>query len=1022
MFRNNIIKQVTRLSKSAAEIQAKRLVTATASKAEPFLNGTSANYVEDMYYNWLEDPTSVHASWRTYFKQVNAGKPPGSAYQAPPDLASSLLHPDTLPANTLNISIPAGGSALAAPVSGGDQLEYANKKSAVQRLVRSYQVRGHHLANLDPLGILDADLDSSTPDEIIAAEAYFKPSDMDEVFDVSKMKTRIHGDGNPNMKLRDIIQRLRESYCGSIAIEYMHNGVTEQCDFIRERLEVPNLSLSSEEKYITYKRLVQAQKFEEFLAKKWSSEKRFGLEGVESMIPACKAIIDVASDSGVESVVIGMPHRGRLNVLANVVRKDMSQIFSQFNSELEMTDEDLATGQSGDVKYHLGISHERHNYKTKKPINVSVVANPSHLEAVDPIVEGKVRAEQFYRNDTEGDKVMSVLLHGDAAFSGQGVVYETFHLSDLPQYTTHGTVHIVANNQIGFTTDPRFSRSSAYCTDVAKVVGAPIIHVNSDDPDAVIIAAKVCSEFRQKFKKDIVLDIVGYRRHGHNEIDNPMFTQPLMYQSIAKLEPILELYGDRLIKEGILTKQQTESAIAEYENICENGFIASKTHQKISYHHWLDSPWKGFFEDDLGTARKEFPSTGISESRLVHLGNEVSTTPDGFTVHGGLKRVLKGRLKNMKDRTVDWALGEAMAYGSLLTEGIHVRLSGQDVERGTFSHRHAVLHDQNVDGRTHCPLNHLDENQAEFSICNSSLSEYGVLGFELGYSMVSPDQLILWEAQFGDFSNTAQPIIDQFISSGEQKWVRQSGLVMLLPHGYEGMGPEHSSARLERFLQMTNDDPDTIPEKIHDSDFITSQLQDANWIIANVTTPANLFHILRRQIKMPFRKPLIIMSPKSLLRHPEARSSFDDMIEGTDFKRIITDNETTEPEMVRKIMFCSGKVFIDLKEERKKRGFTANDVSIVRIEQLSPFPSDLVKKQLDKFPFAKVYWCQEEHKNGGAFEYAKQRIRSVSGWNRRVNYAGRPSAAAAATGSKQHHKYEHKNFMDGAFKEMEPVN
>lgn len=467
-----------------------------------------------------------------------------------------------------------------------------------------------------------------------------------------------------------------------------------------------------------------------------------------------------------------------------------------------------------------------------------------------------------------------------------------------------------------------------------------------------------------------------------------------------------------------MNKQQQESAIAEYEGICEEGLSKSKDHKELSYHHWLDSPWKGFFEDDQGTVRKEFPSTGIAESRLNHIGNECSNVPEGFVVHGGLKRVLKIRQKMMSERTVDWALGEAMAYGSLLTEGIHVRLSGQDVERGTFSHRHAVLHDQNVDGKIHCPLRHLDENQAAFSICNSSLSEYGVLGFELGYSMVSPDQLILWEAQFGDFSNTAQPIIDQFISSGEVKWVRQSGLVMLLPHGYEGMGPEHSSARLERFLQMTNDDPDIIPEKIHDKDFITSQLQDANWIIANVTTPANFFHIMRRQIKMPFRKPLILMSPKSLLRHPEARSSFDDMIEGTDFKRIITDHETTEPEKVRKLMFCSGKVFVDLKEERAARGFDANDVTIVRIEQLSPFPSDLIKKQLDKFPFAKVYWCQEEHKNSGAFEYAKQRIRSVSGWSRRVNYAGRPSAAAAATGSKQSHKMEHKRMMNQAFKEL----
>jgi len=742
------------------------------------------------------------------------------------------------------------------------------------------------------------------------------------------------------------------------------------------------------------------------------------LEGVESLIPSCKAVIDVAADNDVEVVVIGMPHRGRLNVLANVVRKDFSQIFSQFNSERQL-DESAESGQSGDVKYHLGIYHERNNYKTNKMIGVSVVANPSHLEAVDPVVQGKTKAEQFYRNDDNGDKVMSILIHGDAAFSGQGVVYETFHLSDLPNYSTHGTIHIVANNQIGFTTDPRSSRSSSYCTDVAKVVGAPIIHVNADDPDAVLIVSKMAAEYRQKFKKDIVIDIIGYRRHGHNEIDNPHFTQPIMYQHIDKTAPILEKYGKQLIDQGVLTKSECEQAISEYEEICEDGFQKSREISKVSYSHWLDSPWKGFFADDTGKIRDNFKPTGISESTIKEMGMKFADSPPGFTLHGGIKRILKGRKQLLENREVDWALGEALAYGTLLQEGIHVRLSGQDVERGTFSHRHAVLHDQKVPNKEFCPLQHLDPNQAAFSICNSSLSEFGVLGFELGYSMVNPNQLIIWEAQFGDFSNTAQPIIDQFISSGEVKWVRQSGLVMLLPHGYEGMGPEHSSARLERFLQMTNDDPEHMQSMINEPDFATNQLQDCNWIIANVTTPANFFHLMRRQVCMPFRKPLIVMSPKFLLKHKSARSSFEDLMEPDGFKRLIPESECKNPESVRKVMFCSGKVYLDLIAERESRGYTADDVAVVRIEQISPFPSDLVAEQLELYPNAKVYWCQEEHKNGGPYEYAKQRIRAVSGWQRRVNYAGRLSAAAAATGSKQAHTLELKRMMNMAFKELD---
>lgn len=646
------------------------------------------------------------------------------------------------------------------------------------------------------------------------------------------------------------------------------------------------------------------------------------------MIPAMKQIIDVSTKLGTESIIMGMPHRGRLNVLANVCRKPLHQIFTQF-AGLEAADDG-----SGDVKYHLGTYIERLNRVTNKNIRLAVVANPSHLEAVDPIVQGKTRAEQFYRGDGEGKKVMSILLHGDAAFSGQGVVFETMHLSSLPDYTTHGTIHIVANNQIGFTTDPRHSRSSPYCTDVARVVNAPIFHVNSDDPEAVMHVCNVAAEWRATFHKDCIIDIVSYRRNGHNEIDEPMFTQPLMYQRIKQIKPALDIYSSRLIQEGVVNAEEVKSVKDKYEKICEEAMELAKKETHIKYKDWLDSPWSGFFE---GKDPLKVSPTGVREETLVHIGNRFSSPPPNaaeFEIHRGLLRILAARKEMVDARTVDWALAEAMAFGSLLKEGIHVRLSGQDVERGTFSHRHHVLHHQKVDKATYRPLSHLYPDQAPYTVCNSSLSEYGVLGFEHGYSMTNPNALVLWEGQFGDFANTAQCIIDQFISSGQAKWVRQSGLVMLLPHGMEGMGPEHSSARLERFLQMSSDDPDYFPPE--SDEFDIRQLHDINWIVANCSTPANYYHILRRQIALPFRKPLIIMTPKSLLRHPEARSSFDEMNENTEFLRIIPDGSPASDNArnVKKLIFCSGRVYYDLTKARRDRKIDS-DIAITRVEQVN---------------------------------------------------------------------------------------
>ncbi|KAK1166438.1 2-oxoglutarate dehydrogenase-like, mitochondrial [Acipenser oxyrinchus oxyrinchus] len=966
----------------------------SSGTAEPFLTGSSSNYLEEMYYAWLENPKSVHKSWDVFFRNANEGTPPGQAYQRPP--SSSHFH----------------SQGLAQASTKAEKM--VEDHLAVHSLIRAYQIRGHHVAQLDPLGILDADLDSFVPSDLITTIDKLGfyglcEADLDKIF---RLPTTTFIGGNEHaLPLREIIRRLETSYCGHIGVEFMFINNVEQCQWIRQKFETPEImKFTNEEKRTLLARLVRSTRFEDFLARKWSSEKRFGLEGCEVLIPALKTVIDKGSEMGIDSVIMGMPHRGRLNVLANVVRKDLDQIFCQFDPKMEAADEG-----SGDVKYHLGTYHERINRVTNKKITLSLMANPSHLEAVDPVVQGKAKAEQFYRGDSAGKKVMSILIHGDAAFAGQGVVYETFHLSELPSYTTNGTIHVVVNNQIGFTTDPRMARSSPYTTDVARVVNAPIFHVNADDPEAVMYVCNVAAEWRNTFSKDVVVDLVSYRRFGHNEMDEPMFTQPLMYKQIHKQVHVLKKYSDKLLADGTVTLQEFEEEISKYDRICEEAYTRSKDETILHNRHWLDSPWPGFFSPDGEPKMMSCPPTGISEDVLQHIGNVVSSVPvEDFTIHGGLSRILKGRANMIKNRTVDWALAEYMAFGSLLKEGIHVRLSGQDVERGTFSHRHHVLHDQDIDRRTCVPMNHLWENQAPYTVCNSSLSEYGVLGFELGFAMVSPNALVCWEAQFGDFHNTAQCIIDQFISSGQAKWVRHNGLVLLLPHGMEGMGPEHSSARPERFLQMSNDDSDAYPE-ITD-DFEVHQLYDCNWIVVNCSTPGNFFHVLRRQILIPFRKPLIVFSPKSLLRHPEARSSFDEIITGTRFRRVIPEEgpAAQNPDKVKRVIFCTGKVYYELAKERKQQDLE-NEVAICRLEQISPFPFDLVKNETEKYANAELVWCQEEHKNMGYYDYIKPRFLTVLQNSRPIWYVGRDPAAAPATGNKCTHLAELKRYLDTVF-------
>ncbi|XP_021527923.2 2-oxoglutarate dehydrogenase-like, mitochondrial isoform X2 [Aotus nancymaae] len=912
--------------------------------------GGGSSYMEEMYFAWLENPQSVHKSWDSFFRKASEEASSGSAQPQPTSVARDSR------------------SAVSSRTKTSKLVE---DHLAVQSLIRAYQIRGHHVAQLDPLGILDADLDSFVPSDLITTIdklAFYdlQEADLDKEFQLP-MTTFIGGSEN-TLSLREIIRRLESTYCQHIGLEFMFINDVEQCQWIRQKFETPGvMQFSSEEKRTLLARLVRSMRFEDFLARKWSSEKRFGLEGCEVMIPALKTIIDKSSEMGIENVILGMPHRGRLNVLANVIRKDLEQIFCQFDPKLEAADEG-----SGDVKYHLGMYHERINRVTNRNITLSLVANPSHLEAVDPVVQGKTKAEQFYRGDAQGKK-------------------------------------------IGFTTDPRMARSSPYPTDVARVVNAPIFHVNADDPEAVMYVCSVAAEWRNTFNKDVVVDLVCYRRRGHNEMDEPMFTQPLMYKQIHRQVPVLKKYADKLIAEGTVTLQEFEEEIAKYDRICEEAYGRSKDKKILHIKHWLDSPWPGFFNVDGEPKSMTCPATGISEDVLTHIGSVASSVPlEGFKIHTGLSRILRGRVDMIKNRTVDWALAEYMAFGSLLKEGIHVRLSGQDVERGTFSHRHHVLHDQEVDRRTCVPMNHLWPNQAPYTVCNSSLSEYGVLGFELGYAMASPNALVLWEAQFGDFHNTAQCIIDQFISTGQAKWVRHNGIVLLLPHGMEGMGPEHSSARPERFLQMSNDDSDAYPA--FTKDFEVSQLYDCNWIVVNCSTPANYFHVLRRQILLPFRKPLIIFTPKSLLRHPEAKSSFDQMVSGTSFQRVIPEDGVAAraPEQVRRLIFCTGKVYYDLVKERSSQGLEEK-VAITRLEQISPFPFDLIKQEAEKYPRAELAWCQEEHKNMGYYDYISPRFMTILRRTRPIWYVGRDPAAAPATGNRNTHLVSLKKFLDTAF-------
>ncbi len=965
----------------------------TRTDPSTFLTGSSSGYIETLYARFRDNPDSVEADWRDYFQKLENGV--GRAIvngAAGPSWGRAdwpVRDVDELTA-ALDAGSPAPQMSVtekAPAVSDGAVPSATIDSIRALMMIRAYRVRGHLIADLDPLG-----LEQRPQHPELEPESYgFKEEDMDRPVYIDNVL------GLETATVREILEIVRSTYCGKVGVEFMHINDPDIKGWIQSRIEGrgKDIQFTPEGKLAILQKLTEAEHFEKFLGKKYIGTKRFGLDGGEAMVPALEAIIKTGGQMGLKEIVIGMPHRGRLSVLANVMRKPFQAIFHEFHGG-SANPEDI--GGSGDVKYHLGTSSDREFDGNR--VHLSLTANPSHLEAVDPVVIGKVRAKQTIHGDTERIQVLPLLLHGDAAFSGQGLVAECFMLSGLKGYQTGGTMHFVVNNQIGFTTSPQYSRSSPYPSDMAKFVQAPIFHVNGDDPEAVVFVTKLATEFRQTFKKDVVIDMFCYRRFGHNESDEPAFTQPLMYKAIKEHPTALAIYRDRLKQEDLITDQSFAKMEQDFLDILNSDFEAAQAY-KPNRADWLEGRWSGLSEAK-GEIRRA--STGATLKKLRDIGKILTTVPDGFNIHRTLGRVLDQKAEALKSgKRIDWTTAEALAFGTLLTEGNRVRLSGQDSGRGTFSQRHSVFVDQKTEDR-YVPLDNLPDS-ARFDVLDSPLSEAGVLGFEYGYSLAEPDELVLWEAQFGDFANGAQVIFDQFISSGEAKWLRMSGLVVLLPHGYEGQGPEHSSARLERFLQLCAED---------------------NFQVANCTTPANYFHILRRQVHRTFRKPLILMTPKSLLRHKLAVSKLSEMGPKTEFHRVLWDDAQTDPkaaiklntdDKITRVILCTGKVYYDLFEERNKRELA--DTQILRVEQLYPFPKQPLTKELARFKnLETIVWCQEEPRNMGAWGFIEDRIESLLRKTelkpKRAKYAGRLSSASTATGLASRHAAQQTELVDKA--------
>ncbi len=946
-----------------------------------FLDGANATYLAELYALYKANPSSVSEDWRSFFANLGDDAANVIADAEGPSWGSWNREPSWSRGTASPPAAVAGSDAL----TQAEALDAARDTLGVRMLIRAYRTRGHLIANLDPLRLTER----GAHPELDPATYGFSPSDYSRPIYIGGAL------GFEFADLAQVLAVLEKTYAGTIGFEYMHISDPEQRAWLQERIERHEMQFTEQGKRAILNKLIEAEGAERFLNVKYTGTKRFGLDGGESMVPALEQIIKRGGQLGVREIVIGMPHRGRLNVLANVMAKPWRAIFNEFRGGSAHPDD---VEGSGDVKYHLGASSDREFDDNR--VHLSLTANPSHLEFVDPVVLGKVRAKQDQVGDTERVEILPLLLHGDAAFAGQGVVAECLGLSGLRGHRTGGSIHFIVNNQIGFTTAPRFSRSSPYPSDVAKMIDAAIFHVNGDDPEAVVHVTKIATEFRQRFTKPVVIDMFCYRRHGHNEADEPAFTQPLMYQRIAKHPRVVELYADQLIKEGLLSKEEIDGLLAKFRDFLEEEFKAGETYRP-NRADWLDGRWSGIGFAEEGARRG---LTGVDLNVLREVGHKLTELPPTLTPHKTIARIMATRRKSIDEgKGIDWATAESLAFGTLLVEGFKIRLSGQDSERGTFSHRHSVLMDQ-VNENKYTPLKHLGKEQGDFEVINSMLSEEAVLGFEYGYSLAEPNALVLWEAQFGDFANGAQVIIDQFISSGERKWLRMSGLVLLLPHGYEGQGPEHSSARLERYLQLCAED---------------------NWQVVNCTTPANYFHVLRRQLHRQFRKPLVLMTPKSLLRHKKVKSDIEDFGPDSSFHRLLWDDaeRMVDPpvrlapdDQIRRVVLCSGKVYYDLEAEREVRGIS--DIYLLRMEQLYPFPARALIQELGRFKNAEIVWCQEEPKNMGAWTFVEPNLSwvldHIGAKTRRPRYAGRPSSAATATGLMSKHVRELKALLNEA--------
>ena len=969
----------------------------TDSKDNLF-NGASGAFVEELFARYSRDPSSVDPSWQEYFEELaedarllmGAGvEKPGASWERndwPQDNGDDLL-------SALN----PGFEVKAQKKKKGSASEKDIRNATLDSIrclmmIRTFRVRGHLHANLDPLGLTEKPYHSELDPETYG----FSDGDLDRDIFLDNVL------GLETATVREVLEILNRTYCSSFGVEFMHINSAEEKSWILERIEGRDkeIHFTDEGKKAILQKLTEAEGFEGYLAKKYVGTKRFGLDGAETLIPALEAVIKTGGQTGIKEIVLGMPHRGRLNVLTNVMSKPFQAIFHEFHGGSATPDE---IEGSGDVKYHLGASSDREF--DGNSVHLSLTANPSHLEAVNPVALGKTRAKLTQRNDINGTSVLTLLMHGDAAFSGQGIVAEGFALSDLRGYSTGGTIHVVVNNQIGFTTAPHYSRSSPYPSDMAKAIQAPVFHANGDDPEAVVFAMKLATEYRQKFKKDVVVDMFCYRRFGHNEGDEPSFTQPLMYKRIKNHPSTRTIYADRLVREGLLSSDETDQMAKDFHTYLDVEFEAARNY-KPEKADWFAGSWSGLERPDDDIRRGS--QTGVHTDELKNLGQLLTTVPDNFKVHRTLQRTLEAKARMFETgENFDWATAEALAYGTLIREGHRVRLSGQDSQRGTFSNRHSVFIDQETEDR-YAPLAHAGDGpdaHATYEVIDSALSEEAVLGYEYGYTMAEPNALVIWEAQFGDFANGAQMIFDQFISSAESKWLRFSGLVVCLPHGYEGQGPEHSSARLERFLQLCAED---------------------NMQVVNCTTPANYYHVLRRQMKRKFRKPLIIMTPKSLLRHKLATSKIEDMGENSEFHRILWDDAESDPHKtikinkpagIKRVILCSGKVYYDLMAERDER--KQKDTYIMRIEQLYPFPKEALSVELKRFKnLETVVWCQEEPKNMGSWNfidpYIEETLELVGGKSSRPIYAGRKAAASPATGLMERHKLQQADLVDQA--------